>query len=259
MAYFSTAWITGASTGIGRAVTQRLLADGTRIGMTARSPEKLQAFQDTLPQIHRDKVLILPADVANYQELSAAYTTLQQTWGVPDLVLANAGTHINMPAREITWEKCRTIVEVNLLGSIATITLVLPDMLARGSGHIAGVGSLSSYRGLPWAAAYGASKSGLNNFLQSLRFDVETHGITVTAINPGFVKTPLTAKNPFPMPMTISEDRAAAYICSGLYKKKREVHFPPLFSWFFNLLRILPYPLYHLAVSRMTGSHKRRE
>lgn len=259
MAHFKTAWITGASTGIGEAVTTLLIEKGTRVGMTARNPDTLHRYLQGLDPSLRKRVLLLPADVRNIEQLAQAYENLQTTWGVPDLLLANAGTHINMPARRISWEDCHTVLDVNLLGGVRTITLVLPDMIARGSGHIAAVGSLSSYRGLPWAAAYGASKSGLNNFLQSLRFDVEPHGILVTAINPGFVKTPLTAKNPFPMPMSITAETAAKYICEGLGRNKMEIHFPPLFSWFFKMLRILPYPIYHQVVKRMTGSHKRKE
>lgn len=259
MTRWKNAWISGASTGIGRSVTRMLVDRGVRVGMTARNAEKLHAFMAEFPVEQRARLLALPCDVTDRACLEAAYTRLKQAWGVPDLVLANAGTHINMPARGITWEDCGRVITINLLGAVSMITLALPGMIERGSGHIAGVGSLSSYRGLPWAAAYGASKAGLNNFLQSLRFDVETHGISVTAINPGFVDTPLTARNPFPMPMRVSADRAARYIVNGLEKKRMEVHFPPLFSWQFKLLRILPYPLYHALIRKVTGSAARKE
>ncbi|UIJ38744.1 SDR family NAD(P)-dependent oxidoreductase [Desulfobaculum bizertense] len=259
MPQFGTAWITGASTGIGQELSKKLLSQGTRVAMTARHADKIHAFRDSLPASQQTLVLPLPADVANHDALSRAYAKLKDFWGAPDLLVANAGTHINMQASQIDWVPCRDLLSINLLGAVDCIILVLPDMLARKSGYIAGVGSLSAYRGLPWAAAYGASKAGLNNFLQSLRFDVETHGITVSAINPGFVQTPLTDRNPFPMPMKISAEKAAEYIWTGLLKKKKEIHFPPAFSWSFKLLRILPYPMYHAIIRKITGSASRRE
>jgi short-subunit dehydrogenase len=205
-----------------------------------------------------ESVLSIPVDVADTDAVAQAYADLREAWGPPDMVIANAGTHINMPASEITMDKCKLLFETNLHGAVATLLAALPDMLERGSGHLVGVGSLSSYRGLPLAAAYGASKAGLNNFLQSLRFDVETHGVSVTAINPGFVKTPLTDLNNYPMPMIVSAERAAEYIWDGLSRKKMEIHFPPGFSWSCKLLRILPYPIYHFLVRRLTGSRRRK-
>ncbi|WP_160715937.1 SDR family NAD(P)-dependent oxidoreductase [Halodesulfovibrio sp. MK-HDV] len=256
MQHVQTIWLTGATSGIGEALVSRCLAGGKRVAITARNVQKLYDMANRLNA--GDQLVLVPADVSNEEELQQAYERVREIMGVPDLVMANAGTHLNMPASKITLEKCRHLFEVNLYGSVATLLVALPDMLERGSGHLVGVGSLSSYRGLPLAAAYGATKSGLNNFLQSLRFDVETYGLTVTAVNPGFVKTPLTDLNAYPMPFIISSERAAEYIWKGLAKKKMEIHFPPIFSWSCKLLRILPYPVYHALVRRITGSRNRR-
>lgn len=251
-----TIWLTGATSGIGEALAKRFLKEGRNVALTARNSRKLKTFVARLG--NDESLLAVPADVTSSEQLEAAYRSIKETWGAPDMVIANAGTHINMPASELTAEKCRTLIDINLVGAINTLLIGLPDMLERGSGHLVGVGSLSSYRGLPLAAAYGATKAGLNNFLQSLRFDVETYGLHVTAINPGFVKTPLTDRNTYPMPLIIEADKAADYIWRGLEKHKMEIHFPAAFSWSCKLLRILPYPLYHALVRRITGSAKRR-
>jgi len=257
MEHVNTIWITGATSGIGKALTRKFVEEGKKVALTGRSKDKLTAFVAELG-VDEKTVLPVPADVADDEAVAAAYSHIKNTWGVPDLVIANAGTHINMPASEISLDKCRKLFEINLVGAVSTLLVGLPDMMLRGKGHLVGVGSLSSYRGLPLAAAYGASKAGLNNFLQSLRFDAETYGITVTAINPGFVKTPLTDLNTYPMPLIIEADEAAEYIWDGLSRRKMEIHFPPAFSWSCKLLRILPYPVYHWLVRRITGSKNRR-
>lgn len=253
----NTIWLTGATSGIGRALTTRLLREGKRVALTGRSKDTLDEFISGL-NVDEDTVLSVPADVSSQDEIKSGYSLIKEAWGVPDMVIANAGTHINMPASEIDIEKCRKLFEINLFGAVSTLLVGLPDMLERGSGHLVGVGSLSSYRGLPLAAAYGATKSALNNFLQSLRFDVETYGVSVTAINPGFVKTPLTDLNDYPMPFIVEAEEAAEYIWAGLSKKKMEIHFPAAFSWPCKFLRILPYPIYHWLVRRITGSKNRR-
>ncbi|MDC0336030.1 SDR family NAD(P)-dependent oxidoreductase [Pseudodesulfovibrio sp.] len=257
MEHVNTIWLTGGTSGIGKALTARFLKEGKRVALTGRSVEKLNGFIAELGDV-KDRVLAVPADVANDTEVEAGYALIKEKWGVPDMVIANAGTHINMPASEISLDKCRKLFEINLVGAVSTLLVALPDMLSRGSGHLVGVGSLSSYRGLPLAAAYGATKSALNSFLQSLRFDVETYGLSVTAINPGFVKTPLTDLNEYPMPLMIEAEEAAEFIWDGLSKKKMEIHFPPAFSWSCKVLRILPYPVYHWLVRRITGSKDRR-
>lgn len=257
MQHVQTIWLTGATSGIGKAFTVYCLQKGKRVIATGRSQQALEHLAESAGALS-EQLLCVAADVADPKTITAAYQHIKSVWGVPDMVIANAGTHINMPASSITFEECRHIIETNLTGAVATLLAPLPDMLSRGSGHLVGVGSLSSYRGLPLAAAYGASKAGLNNFLQSLRYDVETYGISVSAVNPGFVETPLTARNTYPMPLIISAEDAAERIWEGLEKKKMEIHFPPAFSWCCKLLRILPYPLYHAIIRRFTGSAKRR-
>ena len=245
-------WISGASSGIGKALSLRLAREGARVAMTARRAEVLEEIRAGQPTEMAERLLPLPADVLDPDALEKAYRQLTDTWGLPDMVIANAGTHIHMEPKDINAADCRKIIDVNLEGAVNLLTLVVPDFMAREQGHLIGVASLSGYRGLPNAAAYGASKAGLINFLQGLRFDLQPHGIAVTVINPGFVKTPLTDRNPFPMPFLIEVDQAIDAILDGLQKEKKEIHFPWQVSWILKTLRVLPYPLYHRLVRRIT-------
>jgi NADP-dependent 3-hydroxy acid dehydrogenase YdfG len=247
-----TIWITGASSGIGAGLARRLARDGHRVGVTARRAEALAQLGTDLPAEARERLLILPADVTDDASLERAYVALKQAWGVPDLVLANAGVHQGRLGGHLEFANCRRVLDTGLLGAVRTLTQVLPDMLARGTGTLAAVASVAGYRGLPRAASYCAAKAGLIAFMESLRFDVERAGLRVVVINPGFVKTPMTDQNDFPMPFLISVDRAVDEIVKGLRRGRREIHFPKTFTRLLKLMRILPYPLYHALVSIAT-------
>jgi short-subunit dehydrogenase len=250
-------WITGASAGIGEALTVKLLREGCRVALTARREGLLREFRRGRSGAEQGRILLLPCDVTDRDRLAGQYALLKERWGVPDMIVANAGTHIHMEAKGIRFELCKQILDLNLYGAIGFITLVLPDFLERRRGTIVGIASLAGYRGLPTAAAYGASKAGLINFLESMRLDVEPQGIRVVIVNPGFVRTPLTAKNTFRMPFLIGAEQAADYIYSGLRKGKMEIHFPPVFSWTLKALRILPYPIYHHLIRMRTRRGER--
>ena len=185
-----TVWITGASSGIGAALARRLAAGGHRVAATARRGGVLEEIRNGLPPEARERFLPLPADVTDDASLAAAYGMLKAAWGVPDLVLANAGVHQGRREGHLEFANCRRVLDVNLLAAVRTLTLVLPDFRARRRGTLAAVASVAGYRGLPRAASYVASKAGLIAFLESLRFDVEPDGLRVVVINPGFVKTP---------------------------------------------------------------------
>ena len=245
-------WISGASSGIGKALALRLAKEGARVALTARRSQVLDQIREEQPAQIRERLLSLPADVLEPKALESAYGKLKSEWGLPDVVIANAGTHVHMEAQDLDAEKCRQVVAVNLDGAINLLLLAAPDFIERRRGRLVGVASLAGYRGLPAAAAYGASKAGLINFLESLRFDLEPFDVGVTIVNPGFVKTPLTDKNPFEMPFLIEVEQAVDAIVDGLAEGKREIHFPWQFSWIMKTLRVLPFPLYHRLVGRLT-------
>lgn len=246
-------WITGASTGIGRALTLACLAEGKQVAVTGRTPERLEELLEALPPDSRERCLMLPGDINSTHSLQEIYQQIKDTWGGLDMVIANAGIHRHMPIEDFTLEESEQIIATNLIGSIRTISTVLPDFLAARRGWIVGTASLAGYRGLPFAAAYGASKAGLINCLESLRFDLEPQGIQVTIVNPGFVKTPMTERNPFPMPQLVTSQKAASAILRGLRKGRREIHFPRPFSLIMKLLRVLPFPLYHWLIKTRTS------
>lgn len=241
-------WLSGASSGIGFALAELLLLKGFRVAVSARRKEPLQALAAAAPD--SSAVLQLPLDVTDRAALSTAYQTVCSHWQVPDLVIANAGISIHMEADDLDYEKLKQLNAVNLLAAMSILQLPVQDMLKRGSGYLAGVASVAGYRGLPHAAGYVATKAGLIAFLDSLRFDLEPHGIAVSVINPGFVKTPLTDRNKFPMPFIISPEASARAIWRGLQKGRMEIHYPLALSLVLKLMRILPYPLYHALVRR---------
>ncbi len=238
-------WLTGASSGIGEALVPSLLAAGARLTISARRADALAAVAARHPgtSLH-----VLPLDVTDRDAVHRAAADVRAHWGRIDLALFNAGTHIPVHAQSWNADDFRTLIEVNYMSLVYGIEAVLPDMLARREGHIAGVASVAGYRALPTAAAYGASKAAAILMLDALRFDVERRGIAVSVINPGFVRTPLTDRNRFHMPGIIDAPQAADLIVRGLARRAHEIHFPALFSWTMKLLRVLPYPLYHRLV-----------
>lgn len=245
-------WIVGASSGIGAAVAQALLAAGARVALSARSEDKLRDVAGVAP-LKSAAALIEPLDVTRPETIDAAAERVFRAWKGIDLVLVVAGTHREVRAWELDDAEARALLEVNLNGPIAVASRVVPRLFAQGSGAIGLVASVAGYGGLPKALVYGASKAALINFAETLYLDLNARGIGVYLINPGFVKTPLTDKNRFRMPHLISAEDAALEILRGLRRADFEIHFPRAFSRQLKLLRLLPYRLYFAAVRRATG------
>lgn len=241
-------WIVGASTGIGAALASMLHAAGARLALSARSADKLDALAADW-----SGTLILPLDVTESEALMHARDSIVAAWNGVDVVVFNAGTYAAVRAWELDPASARQVVETNLLGAINCVATVLPPMLARGSGAIAIVGSVAGYRGLPNAIVYGATKSALINFCETLYLDLQPKGIDVFLVSPGFVETPLTAQNRFRMPALISADEAARHIVEGFASGRFEIHFPKRFTLWLKVLEMLPYRLYFALVRRFTG------
>ena len=241
-------WIIGASSGIGAATAQALLATGARVALSARSADKLQAVAGSYAN-----ALVEPLDFTNTEAVAAAAQRIRTQWGGLDLILIVAGTHQEMRAWELNEKDSRALLETNLHGVINTCSAVLPGMLAQGSGGVGIVASVAGYSGLPKALIYGASKAALVNFAETLYFDLHPKGLGVYLIMPGFVKTPLTDKNEFAMPNLITADEAAREIIAGLRAGEFEIHFPKAFTRKLKLLRMLPYRLYFSLIRKATG------
>lgn len=242
-------WITGASGGLGEAFARELAAEGCVMAISARRGDELHRIAADL-NAKGGRVHPFPLDLRVGGDVARVSAEIASKLGVIDVLIANAGTHQPTDVSHFSTDEYRELFELNLFATLRCIEAVLPSMVARRSGQIVGVASVAGYRGLPKAAAYGASKAALTHFLESIRFDLEPFGIGVTVVNPGFVKTPLTDKNDFPMPFLMEAAPAARAMLRGVQSGQREVHFPKRFTWIMKTFRVLPYPLYHWLVRR---------
>jgi NADP-dependent 3-hydroxy acid dehydrogenase YdfG len=249
-------WITGASSGIGEALVKPLVARGARVAVSARRADLL----DQQAQHWREQgadVRAFPLDVTDKSANRLAVQRITDAFGHIDLAVLNAGNHVTPKVRPFDGQQYVDNMTLNFFGMIHGIDAVLPGMLARGRGHIAGISSLAGIRPLPTAGAYGASKAAASHMLDAIRFDLEPRGILVTNVTPGFVRTPLTDRNRYGMPFLMEVDRAAEILADGLERGKREIHFPKPLSWTIKTLRLLPYPLYSWIIQKATGDRQK--
>ncbi len=220
-----TAVVTGASSGIGRALATALAAKGARVGVTARRGDML----DELVREVRSSggtIEAATADVADRAAITAAIHRLEATLGPTDLLIANAGVGLPSGVGPDHVAAVEQMVRVNLLGVVYAFDSVLPGMLARKSGHLVAVSSLAAYKGLPGSAGYCASKAAVNAYCEGLRIELRSRGVAVTCVCPGFIDTPMTAKNPKPMPFLMTADEAARRIVTALRRKPAVFNFP---------------------------------
>ena len=234
------AWIIGASSGIGAELAKRLAEGGHKVAISARNKKALKKLHGSLKG---EGHLVADIDVADSAKIKAAQERILDKWGHIDRMVFMAGTYTPMRLGKLDLEESEQITKINLLGAIYSVECVLPYMLERGKGQIAICASIAGYRGLPASQPYGATKAALINLAESLRCE---HGkvIDVKVINPGFVKTPMTDKNKFDMPMIIDAAKAAGHIAQGLYTNKFEIHFPKAFTRMLKLLSLFPDQLY---------------
>jgi len=240
-------WVVGASSGIGAEITRALLARGARLAVSARRADALRAVVGSAP------AEILPMDITDAAAVAQACATLRERWGGIDLVLWVAGTHAPMRAQDFELAAALRLVDTNLHAVLNGLATVLPMLLSQRAGGIAIVSSVAGYSGLPKALVYGPTKAALINLAESLYMDLSPAGIDVYLVNPGFVKTPLTAENDFTMPALISAQAAAQATLAGIEAGRFEIHYPKRFTGMLKLARLLPYRLYFAAVRRMTG------
>jgi len=240
-------WVIGASSGIGEACAKALLTQSARVALSSRRVERLNAIAAEYSQ---SESLVLPLDVTHAEQMQAAYQTILNQWGGLDLLLFVSGLYIPLRADQFDIGAAEKTIDANLLGPMRAVSIVLPAMLKAHAGHIAIVGSVAGYSGLPKALAYGPSKAGIINFCETLYYDLLPMGVGVHMISPGFVATEATAQNDFEMPALITAEKAAQEILSGIQKGEFDIHFPKQFSGFLKFLRILPYPIYFWIVRR---------
>ena len=239
--------MTGGSTGIGRELVVALARRGVRVAASARSAGNLVE----LAAVDKN-IFPVPLDVTERDNVASAYATITEKLGEIDLAILNAGTWDPMSAEDFDALRAARSMDVNYGGITNVLETLMPEMIARKSGHIAMVASVAGYRGLPKASGYAPSKAAVISLAEALRFDLPRHNIDISLVNPGFVDTPMTAVNDFPMPYMISAEDAAQRILAGLERKKFEIAFPWQLVWSLKLLRCLPYPLYFALANRLT-------
>ena len=244
------AWITGAGKGIGRALSLRLARNGWQIAASARTLGDLRSLALEC-QSASGKIFPYILDVTDESDVERVVERIEADLGPIDLAVLNAGTFVRFGVEDVSVAEFRKQVDVNLMGCVHGLGALLPSMLARRSGHIAVMASLAGYRGLPKAAAYGATKAALINMCESLYPECRNAGVTISVINPGFVKTPLTDLNEFPMPFLIEADEAAERIIRGLERGAFDIAFPSRFAWIMKGLRLLPDRLFFAITKRM--------
>lgn len=245
------AWVTGASSGIGRATALALAKKGWRVAVTARNEEKLQALVSEAADGY-GKIIPMPGDVTDATRMAAIIDELEKNYSGIGLAVLNAGLFRPVTGDQLTTEVFETTFSTNLSGTTNCLVPLSHAMKKRRRGQIAIVSSTAGYGGIPTSAAYGATKAGLINMAESLKFDFDKMGILIQVINPGFVDTPATRANDFAMPHLMKVDEAAEELLAGLDSGKFEITFPKKFTRMMKFVNSLPYWAYFPMVKRST-------
>ena len=232
-----TAWITGASSGIGRELAIQLAQAGHRVIISARSTAALQELAQLYPQ----QLIPMAVDIADSHSLEQAKAELSKLAPVLDLVILNAGTCEYLDDGVIDIELVRRVMTVNFDGTVNAAAMAMPLLEKSAQPALYVVSSQVTSLPLTRSGAYGASKAALEYFFRCLRIDLMKKAIFIGMIRPGFVKTPLTDKNDFSMPWLWDANKAAAHILQGIDKQRAEINFPRALHWLLSLISFLPH------------------
>jgi short-subunit dehydrogenase len=239
-------WITGASSGIGKAAAEKFAKEGWKVAVSARRKELLD-------ELAKDQnIRSFPLDVTNRDQINKVFNSILNEFGDLDICLFSSGTYEPKDEKNIDPDKIKNVMNVNFLGVIDCVKAVEDFFKNKQSGHISIVSSIAGYRGLPNSSGYGPSKAALTNFSESIYFDFKKYNVKVSVVSPGFIKTPLTNKNEFPMPFLRSPEFAAEKIYNGLMNSNSfEIDFPKQLTFTLKFLRILPYRIYLFLVDKL--------
>jgi short-subunit dehydrogenase len=248
----SRIWVTGASSGIGAALARELADRGASVAISARNLEKLR-------EVSGNRMLVVPVDVTDAEATIAAGDTVRAALGGLDVAVLNAGTWSRF--RPEAWDSAAFAdqLQTNLMGTVHALEAVVPTMISEGRGRIVGTASVAGYRGIPGAEAYGATKAALLNLFESLRGSLGPRGVVVQTVAPGFVKTPMTDRNTFPMPFMVSPEEAARAIADGIAKDKAEIVFPLPMMLLMKVARLVPVRAWTAATAAMTRRGMRQD
>lgn len=240
-------WVTGASSGLGLAVARELVGRGCRVAISARRKEILEELAE---EWGRETTLPVPLDVTDREVNLEAVRAIESHFGSLDIAFLNAGTCEYLDVQDFDSGLFERQIRTNFLSLVYGVEAALPALRRSDHGQLVGMSSTARYGALPRAEAYGASKAAGAYFLESLRLDLLPDRIPVSVVSPGFVRTPLTDKNDFPMPMLMEPDRAARIIADGIEKRRKHIQFPLTFSLALQLLSLLPAGAYTQLMKR---------
>src|SRR5438067_6355373 len=240
-------FLTGASSGIGEALARLYAARGATLGLVARRAELLERLKASLATPCESYA----CDVRDLGAMRSAAEAFVARHGVPDIVIANAGvSYGTLTQIEEDVETFRETLEINVMGIVHTFHPFVDRMKARGNGTLAGIASVAGFRGLPGASAYSASKAAAIRYMEALRVELRRSGVKVTAICPGFIATPMTAKNPYPMPFLIDAGHAARLIARAIDARKGYAVIPWQMAIVGRVLAVLPNAIYDRVMAR---------
>lgn len=253
----TTVWITGASSGIGEQLAREFASCGHAVVMLARRGDILRSLRDELLLKYPEKHRIIEVDVCNHLQFMALAAEDVSTHGLPDIVVANAGisrgTSVEYPEDFGNFE---AILRTNVLAMYSTFAAFAGPMKARGTGTLVGISSVAGVRGLPGSEAYSASKAAATSLCESVRLELRGSGVRVVTIAPGFIKTPMTDVNPYPMPFLMPATRFARKAADAIVAGRSYTVLPWQMAWVARLLRVMPDGIYDRLMSR-TGRKPR--
>ena len=239
-------WITGGSSGIGKAVAEKFAKEGWKVAVSARREEILNEMSKD------ENIFSFPLDVTNIDDCKNTFDKILKQFENIDICFLCSGTYDPNKEKEINIEQNKFVMNVNYFGTLNCVKTIEEYFKKESRGHISIVSSIAGYRGLPNSSGYGPSKAALTNFAESIYFDFKKHNVKVSVISPGFIKTPLTDKNEFPMPFLRSPEFAAEKIYNGLINSNTfEIDFPKQLTFTLKFLRILPYKIYLYLVDKL--------
>ena len=236
-------FVTGASSGIGKALSVKFANSGWKVLASARRLDLLKKLDKESNSLN--SIIPIKMDITNKKTVSSQVNKTIKKYGIPDIVLLNAGTNNPNSKNIFSIEETEQIFKINFFGTLNCLHALLPFVKKKINSQIIFMSSVAGYRGLPYAAAYCSSKSAITTFAESIYNQCKNLGIAIRVINPGFVKTPLTDKNKFKMPMIIPVEKAADIIYKKIiFSKKFEINCPWLFCFIMKILRVLPNSVY---------------
>jgi len=248
-----TIWITGGSTGIGKALAIKFANEGWNVAISARRENLLEEISNEY-----ENISAFPLDVTKKENCKEVFNQIKNKFGSIDICFFSTGTWDPKKEKDIDVEQIENVFKVNFFGTLNSIKAVEEYFKSKKNGIITIVSSIAGYRGLPNSTGYGPSKSALNNLAESLYFDFGRSNVRVCLVSPGFIKTPMTDKNDFNMPFLKTPEYAAEKIYDGLVNKNSfEIHFPKSLTMILKILGFLPNKIYFGLIGKLTKYQKK--